>query len=62
MNQFCSILPTNVVGNLLSSTEKGREQMDTFVKQCLETTEVNFLDPVPNLKVKSFSTMVKKTD
>ena len=29
------LLPTSVADNLLSSTEKGREQMDTFVKQCL---------------------------
>ena len=36
--------------------------MDTFVKQRLETSEVNFWDPVPNLKVKSFSTMAKKTN
>ena len=56
------LLPTNVADNLLSSTDKGREQMDTFVKQRLETTGVNFWDPVPNLKVKSFSTMVKKTN
>ena len=42
------LLPTNVADNfLLSSTEKGREQMDTFVKQRLETSEVNFRDPVP---------------
>ena len=56
------LLPTNVVDNLLSSTEKGREQMDMFVKQRLETSEVNFWNPVPNLKVKSFSTMAKKTN
>lgn len=36
--------------------------MDAFVKQQLETSEVNFWDPVPNLKVKSFSTMAKKTN
>ena len=56
------LLPTNVADNLLSSTEKGQEQMDTFVNQRLETSEVNFWDPVPNLKVKSFSTMAKKTN
>ena len=56
------LLPTNVADNLLSRTEKGREQMDTFVKQRLEISEVNFWDPVPNLKVKSFSTMAKKTN
>ena len=36
--------------------------MDAFVKQRLETSEVNFWDPVPNLKVKSFSAMAKKTN
>ena len=57
------LLPTNVADSLLSSTEKGREQIDTFVKQRLETSEVIFWNPVPNLKVKSFiSTMAKKTN
>ena len=56
------LLPTNVADNLLSSTVKGREQMDMFVKQHLETSEVNFWDLVLNLKVKSFSTMAKKAN
>ena len=56
------ICSADVAENLLSSTEKGQQQMDTFVKQRLDTSEVNFWDPVPNLKIKTFSTTAKKTD
>ena len=35
---------------------------EPLLKQRLETSEVNFWDPVPNLKVKSFSPMAKKTN
>ena len=56
------VLPTDIAENLLKSTEKGREQMDTFVEKRLNTSEVSFWDPVPNLKIKSFSTTTKETN
>ena len=56
------VLPTDIAENLLNSTEEGREQMDTFVKKRLNTSEGSFWDPVPNLKIKSFSTSTKKTN
>jgi len=47
---------------LIESTEKGCEQIDTFVKKCLDTSEESFWAPIPNLKIKIFSTTTKKTD
>ena len=35
---------------------------NTFVKQRLEISEVNFWDPVPNPEIKSFSITAKKTN
>ena len=55
------VLPTDISDNLLSSTEKGREQMDTFVEKRLNKCEVNFWDPLPNLIIKTFSSTTKKT-
>ena len=55
------VLPTDISDNLLSSTEKGREQMDTFVEKRLNKCEVNFWDPLPNLKIETFSSTTKKT-
>ena len=56
------VLPTDISDNLLSNTEKGQEQMDTFVDERLNKCEVNVLDPLPNLKIKTFSYTTKKTN
>ena len=56
-----AVLPTDISDNLLSSTEKGREQMDTFVEKRLSKCEVLFWDPLLNLKIKTFSCTTKKT-
>lgn len=55
------VLPTDIAENLIESTEKGCEQMDTFVKKRLDTSEESFWDPIPNLNIKTFSTTTKKT-
>lgn len=47
---------------MIESTEKGCEQIDTFVKKRLDPSEESFWDPIPNLKVKTISTTTKKTD
>jgi len=44
---------------LIESTEKGCEQMDTLVKKRLDTSEESFWDPIPNLKIKTFSATIK---
>ena len=54
------VLPSNSADGLIRSTEKGREQMNTFVEKRLNTNEVNFWDPIPKLKVKTFESTTTK--
>ena len=54
------VLPSDVAEGLVSSTEKGLEKMTTFVEKRVNTNVVNFWDPVPSLKVKTFSSMAKR--
>ena len=56
------VLPSDVADGLVRSMEKGREQMTTFVQKRINTNVVNFWDPVPSLKVKTFSSMTKKVN
>ena len=35
--------------------------MDTFVEKRINRCEINFWDPLPNLKIKTFSSMTKTT-
>ena len=53
------VLPSDVADGLVRSMEKGREQMTTFVQKRINTNIVIFWDPVPSLKVKTFSSMMK---
>jgi len=54
------VLPTEVADKLVNSTDKGREQMNAFVEKRLNTNEISFWDPIPNLKIKTFESMTKK--
>ena len=54
------VMPTEDADSLVQSTEKGREQMNLFVTKRLNSNEVSFWDPVPNLKIKTFTTLTKK--
>ena len=56
------VLPSDVAEGLVSSTERGREQMTTFIEKRVNTNVVNFWDTVPSLKVKTFSFMAKKVN
>ena len=55
------MLPSSIAERLLASTDKGREQMKAFVEKHLNTDETIFWDPVTSLKIKPFSTTIKKT-
>ena len=48
------VLPSNSADGLIRSTEKGCEQMNTFVEKRLNTNELSFWDPIQKLKVKAF--------
>ena len=54
------VLPSNSADGLIRSTEKGREQMNTFVEKRVNTNEVSFWDPIPKLKVKTFESTTTK--
>eukprot|EP00794_Sanderia_malayensis_P016393 gene16393-18031_t len=54
------VLPNDIAEGLVRSTEKGRDQMNTFVENRLNTTEISFWDPIPKLNVKTFEFTTKK--
>ena len=53
-------MPTEDADSLVQSTEKGRMQMNSFVSKRLNSNKVSFWDPVPNLKIKTLTTLTKK--
>ena len=55
------VMPQDVTRRLLSCYELGRAQMTTFVEERLNTNEVLFWNALPNLKIKTFTTLAKKT-
>ena len=54
------VLPEDVAQNLVCSTEKGRQQMNVFVEKRINSNTVNFWEPIPNIKIKAFSSANKK--
>ena len=54
------VLPPDIANDLVRSTEKGREQMNTFVEKRLNTNQISFWDPISKLKVKTFESTTKK--
>ena len=54
------VLPTDISDVLVRSTDKGREQMNTFVEKRLNTNQISFWDPITKLKVKTFESTTKK--
>ena len=54
------VLPDDVAQNLVRSTEEGREQMTAFVEKRINSNAVGFWEPIPNLKIMTFSSANKK--
>ena len=54
------VLPEDVAQNLVRSTEKGQQQMNAFVERCINSNAVGFWEPIPNMKMKTFSSTNKK--
>ena len=54
------VLPEDVAQNLVRSTEKGRQQMNAFVEKRINSNAVGFWEPIPNMKIKTFSSTNKK--
>lgn len=53
-------MPPDSAACLLKSYELGTAQMEKFVEQRLNTNEVKFWDALPNLKIKTYATMIQK--
>ena len=54
------VLPEDVAQTLVHSIEKGRQQMKASVEQRINSNAVGFWEPVPNMKIKTFSSANKK--
>ena len=54
------VLPEDVAQTLVHSTEKGLQQMKAFVEQRINSNAVGFWKPIPNMKIKTFSSANKK--
>ena len=54
------VLPTHVADALLNSTKRAKDQMDLFITSRLNTNATGFWEPIPSLKVKTFSSITKK--
>ena len=54
------VLPEDVAQNLVRSTEKGRQQMNSFVKERINSNAMGFWEPIPNMKIKTFSSANKE--
>ena len=54
------VLPEDVAQNLARGTEKGRQQKNAFVEKRINSNAVGFWEPIPNMKIKTFSSTNKK--
>ena len=55
------VLPAYVAERLVTSLEKGQEQMNSFIQQRLNSNDVSFWDAIPSLKIKTFCSTAMKT-
>ena len=61
------VLPDDVAETLVNSTKKGQNQMNNFIEERINSNTTSFWDSIPNIKVKTFSSVstkvsVKATD
>ena len=54
------VLPEDVAQTLVHTTEKGRQQMKAFVERRINNSAIGFWVPIPNMKIKTFSSANKK--
>ncbi|CAB4034375.1 Hypothetical predicted protein [Paramuricea clavata] len=53
------VLPDAEAKRLLDAAELGKQSMEGFVSSRVQSKEINFLDPIHKLKIKSFSSVAK---
>ena len=54
------VMPADEASLLLDAYDEGAVQMTEFVEQWLNSNNVSFWNPIPNLKVKTFASTAKK--
>ena len=54
-------LHNDVAEQLVTSAEKGQEQMKSFIPQRLNSNAVSFWNAIPSLKIKTFSSTRKRS-
>ena len=53
--------PENIQMDLLNPLEKGKQELDNFLKLRLQTCEISFFSPIKQLKLKTFKdTLIKR--
>ena len=53
--------PENIQMDLLNAFEKGKQELDNFLKLRLQTSEISFFSPIKQLKLKTFKdTLIKR--
>ena len=56
------VLPEQACDRLLDATELGKHSMEDFISTRINSNEVNFWDPLPKLKINTFSSAAKKME
>ena len=56
------VLPEQASDPLLDATEMGKCSMEDFLYTKINTNELNFWDPLPMLKINTFSSATKKME
>ena len=56
------VLPEQAPDPLLDATEMGKCRMEDFLSTKINTNELNFWDPLPMVKINTFSSAVKKIE
>ena len=56
------VLPEQASDRLLDATEMGKRSMENFISTRINTNEVNFWDPLPKLKINTFTSAAKKME
>ena len=54
------VLPEEAANRLVDATEIGKRSMEGFIADRINTNQVNFWEPLPKLKINTFSTATKK--
>ena len=55
------VIPSEMTKYLVDVEKLGRKPMKSFIEECLNTKDKNIQDSVPQLKLKTFASLKRKT-